>query len=164
MNELSTIQQGDEPALIEVRLAPAKYPRVAATERAAALTTMTGIVGSAYMLLGKVADKEMVNFTAVNLLNEMLRDIDGLGTKNLSWYEVSYAIRRAILSADVMYTISVASLYRALRAYIQGEGLKADKEARARYIARRKASEGVQAFIDASSAEMARPISPPNIK
>lgn len=146
----------DTPSLVEVRLDTKRYPHIADIDLEAALTTMTGIVANAYMMLGKVADREMVNFTATTLLAEINKNLDGLGAKNLSFYEVSYAIRRAIMTSDQMFTVSVASLYRALKTYIQGEGVKADAEARAQWRRRTKISAGVQACLDAQASRMAK--------
>ena len=54
-------------------------------------------------------------------MDELQADLDKLGTRNISFAEISRIVKRSVLQ-DEMYGISVASLYKVIIEYIKGEG------------------------------------------
>ena len=60
-------------------------------------------------------------------MDELQADLDKLGTRNISFAEISRIVKRAVLQDD-MYGISVASLDKVIIEYIKGEGHRLQQE------------------------------------
>lgn len=123
--------------LVEVRLNPDKFPRINKTDHATAVLRMKEIVIAAYLYRGQQADEAMVDFTAENLLAELLDPSNKFGTQYLSWYEVGRAVKKGVLGQgkSEMFGISVASLYTCILEYVKTEGHTASAEATRRLSA-----------------------------
>lgn len=116
-----------QASLLEMRADPKKYPRVGAISREIAIAEMSRIVSQAYLYRGNNVDPANIRFIASALVDELQGDQDNIGTGDISFAEVGRIIKRSILQ-DEMFGISVASLYKAIHAYIKGEGHNLQKQ------------------------------------
>lgn len=134
-NELTTIggqltipAAESQVSLLEIRRSPEKFPRIGSVSREVAVIEMMKIVSQAYLYRGQSADKTNIQFISCSLVDELQGDLDRIGTKFISFAEISRIVKRAVLTQD-MFGISVASLYRVIVDYIKGEGHRLQKEA-----------------------------------
>lgn len=138
-NDLTTTSRqlmtpaSSQATLLEMRKDSTKYPRVGSVTRDAAIVEMTKIVSQAFLYKGQTADPTNIQFIACALVDELQSDLDHLGTKYISFAEISRIVKRSILQ-DEMYGISVASLYKVIIEYIKGEGHRLDKEVDRCYV------------------------------
>lgn len=134
-NDLTTTSRqlmtpaSSQATLLEMRKDSTKYPRVGSVTREIAIAEMTKIVSQAFLYKGQTADQTNIQFIACALVDELQSDLDHLGTKYISFAEISRIVKRSILQ-DEMYGISVASLYKVIINYIKGEGHRLDKESK----------------------------------
>ena len=107
-------------SLIEMRADSKRFPRVGAVPREIAIGNMKKIVYNAYLYRGQTADGTAVDYISSALIDELLSGYDQ-GTEYISFAEISRLVKRAILR-DEMFGISVASIYKVIIEYINGEG------------------------------------------
>lgn len=133
-NEMSTTNsqlmtpESNQVSLLEMRMDPKKYPRIGRYPREQAVFEMSKIVTQAFLYKGQAADPKNIQFISCALVDELQSDLDRLGTKHISFGEISKVVKRAVLQ-DEMYGISVASLYKIIIDYIKGEGHRLQLEA-----------------------------------
>lgn len=123
----SSTAEIDNP-LVVARLKADLFPRIGKIGRDAAVRELTDILFKAYIYKGYRYDEENARFIADALFTEILQDMHKLGMKNLSMYEISYCIKKAVLE-DMNFFFSVSYLYNILSAYCKGEGHRAHIEA-----------------------------------
>lgn len=125
-NELVT-----RPAtLVEIRENPQRFPRIGAYPEAQALRELQGCILKACALRGQAPTSETIAFMANALREELLRDEEGLGLRNLSMEELRREIRAAALgNRGELYGVNVASLFQVLCTYAKEEGARAAREA-----------------------------------
>ena len=130
-NKLTTVTAATAPSLVDVRMDATTYPRIGQMAPALVVRQITPIVLQAFMYRGQTADGTLVDFTAKQLVEELLADEAGAGLRGLTVYEIQRAIRKAVLgqTSREMYGVNVASLYAVLVDYAKGEGHIADKQA-----------------------------------
>jgi hypothetical protein len=129
MNNLTTIPA--KATLVEIRTDNVKYPRLHTYRREEAISQMNMIIMMAFQYRGQQADVQTIMQMSASLIDILLEDEYGIGTKYLSFEEIKRVIRRASLGQGrEMYGISVSSLFQALADYCRGEGRSADKEAK----------------------------------
>lgn len=129
MNNLTTIPA--KATLVEIRTDNVKYPRLHTYRREDAISQMNMIIMMAFQYRGQQADVQTIMQMSASLIDILLDDEYGIGTKYLSFEEIKRVIRRASLGQGrEMYGISVSSLFQALADYCRGEGRSADKEAK----------------------------------
>lgn len=116
-----------EIPLVEVRRDRKTYPRLKDYKQDDLLMPMRNLVNYAALLRGQRLEEDVLDFTASQLLL-FLMERNPQGTRNLTWYEVSRAIRRGVMKED-MHGISVQSLFSIIIKYIMTEGMDADKKA-----------------------------------
>lgn len=128
MNNSPVVMSTPSPTatLLEMRMDSKKYPRVGSVPMDIAILEMKKIISQAYMYRGQSADARNIEYTAASLVDELLSGYDA-GTKAISFAEISRIVKRAILN-DQMFGISVASIYKVILEYINGEGLKLCRE------------------------------------
>lgn len=132
-NDLATMQGGqlttpEEVTLLDMRVDSQRFPRVGSYGREEAVVEMSKIVSKAFLYRGNSADPTNIRFVSATLTDELLADLDHIGTRNISFAEIDRIVRKAVLTQD-MFGVSVASLYRVIHDYIIGEGHRLDKEA-----------------------------------
>ena len=117
----------NQVSLLEMRMDEKRFPRIGAFPREQAVFEMSKIVSQAFLYKGQVADPKNIQFISCSLVDELQADLDKLGTRNISFAEISRVVKRAVLQDD-MYGISVASLYKVIIEYVKGEGHKLQQE------------------------------------
>lgn len=129
----STFQQdGKIINLLDVRRNHKKYPRIKDTDFKVAVNNMTVLVYKAAVYRGQEMDADQIRFIAQNLVKEILNDTV-YGLKNLSWEEITLAIRNAALGySEEMRGVSISSLFIAILNYAKGIGHEYDRKSKGR--------------------------------
>ena len=147
----------NQVSLLEMRMDEKRFPRIGTFSREQAVFEMSKIVSQAFLYKGQAADSKNIQFISCALVDELQSDLDGLGTKNISFEEISRIVKRAILTDDIF--LSVSSFYKVIMNYIKGEGHQLQKQ----IIAERKKADleqikksPVYQMLTASAAEMAK--------
>ena len=147
----------NQVSLLEMRMDENRFPRIGKYTREQAVFEMSKIVSQAFLSKGQAADSKNIQFISCALVDELQSDLDGLGTKNISFEEISRIVKRAILTDDIF--LSVSSFYKVIMNYIKGEGHQLQKQ----IIAERKKADleqikksPVYQMLTASAAEMAK--------
>ena len=117
----------NQVSLLEMRMDEKRFPRIGTFSREQAVLEMSKIVSQAFLYKGQAADPTNIQFISCSLVDELQADLDKLGTRNISFAEISRIVKRAVLQDD-MYGISVASLYKVIIEYVKGEGNKLQRE------------------------------------
>lgn len=117
----------NQVSLLEMRMDEKRFPRIGAFPREQAVFEMSKIVSQAFLYKGQAADPKNIQFISCALVDELQSDLDKLGTRHISFAEISRVVKRAVLQED-MYGISVASLYKVIIEYIKGEGHRLQQE------------------------------------
>ena len=117
----------NQVSLLEMRMDEKRFPRIGSFPREQAVFEMSKIVSQAFLYKGQAADPKNIQFISCSLVDELQSDLDRLGTKHISFAEISRVVKRAVLQED-MYGISVASLYKVIIEYIKGEGHRLQQE------------------------------------
>lgn len=117
----------NQVSLLEMRMDEKRFPRIGAFPREQAVFEMSKIVSQAFLYRGQAADPKNIQFISCSLVDELQSDLDKLGTRHISFAEISRVVKRAVLQDD-MYGISVASLYKVIIEYIKGEGHRLQQE------------------------------------
>ena len=117
----------NQVTLLEMRMDEKRFPRIGAFTGEQAVFEMSKIVSQAFLYKGQAADPKNIQFISCSLVDELQADLDKLGTRNISFGEISRVVKRAVLQDD-MYGISVASLYKVIIEYVKGEGHKLQQE------------------------------------
>ena len=117
----------NQVSLLEMRMDEKRFPRIGAFPREQAVFEMSKIVSQAFLYKGQAADPKNIQFISCALVDELQSDLDRLGTKHISFAEISRVVKRAVLQ-DEIYGISVASLYKVIIEYIKGEGHRLQQE------------------------------------
>ena len=117
----------NQVSLLEMRMDEKRFPRIGTFSREQAVFEMSKIVSQAFLYKGQAADPKNIQFISCSLVDELQADLDKLGTRNISFAEISRVVKRAVLQDD-MYGISVASLYKVIIEYVKGEGHKLQRE------------------------------------
>ena len=147
----------NQVSLLEMRMDDQRFPRIGAFPREQAVFEMSKIVSQAFLYKGQAADSKNIQFISCALVDELQADLDNMGTKNISFEEISRIVKRAILNDDMF--LSVSSFYKVIMTYIKGEGHQLQKQV----IAERKKADleqikksPVYQMLTASAAEMAK--------
>lgn len=117
----------NQVSLLEMRLNEKRFPRIGTFPREQAVFEMSKIVSQAFLYKGQAADPKNIQFISCAIVDELQSDLDRLGTRNISFGEISRVVKRAVLQ-DEMYGISVASIYKVIIDYIKGEGHRLQQE------------------------------------
>lgn len=117
----------NQVSLLEMRMDEKRFPRIGKYSREQAVFEMSKIVSQAFLYKGQAADPKNIQFISCSLVDELQSDLDKLGTRHISFAEISRVVKRAVLQDD-MYGISVASLYKVIIEYIKGEGHRLQQE------------------------------------
>lgn len=125
-NQLMT-PASNQVSLLDIRKDAKRFPRIHTYPREQAVAEMSKIVSQAFLYKGQAADPTNIQFISGSLVDELQADLDRLGTRFLSFAEISRIVKRAVLQ-DEMYGVSVASLYKVIVEYVKGEGLKLQQQ------------------------------------
>ena len=132
-NEMTTTSSqlmtsaSSQASLLDMRADAKRFPRIGTFSREQAVLEMSKIVSQAFLYKGQAADPTNIQFISCSLVDELQADLDKLGTRNISFAEISRIVKRSVLQ-DEMYGVSVASLYKVIVEYVKGEGLKLQQQ------------------------------------
>lgn len=110
----------NQVSLLEMRMDEKRFPRIGVFPREQAVFEMSKIVSQAFLYKGQAADPKNIQFIACAIVDELQSDLDRLGTRNISFGEISRVVKRAVLTDDMF--LSVSSFYKVIMTYIKGEG------------------------------------------
>lgn len=128
----------EKASLVEIRTNNKMFPRLYTYRREEAVAQMSIILLMAYQFRGQQADAVTISQMSNSLIDILLDDEYGIGTKFISFEEIKRVVRKAALGqSKEMYGISVSSIFQAVADYCRGEGRMADKEAK-EIVARRR--------------------------
>lgn len=116
-----------QASLLDMRSDAKRFPRIGTFSREQAVLEMSKIVSQAFLYKGQAADPTNIQFISCSLVDELQSDLDGLGTRHISFGEISRVVKRSVFHGD-MYGISVASLYKVIIEYIKGEGHRLNQQ------------------------------------
>ena len=157
-DNLPMAPETSQASLLEIRMDAKRYPRLHTYTREQAVTEMTKVVSQAFLYKGQAADPTNIQFIAGALVDELRADLDKMGTKHLSFAEISRVVKRSVLR-DEMYGISVASLYKVIMEFVKGEGhLNQQKiwEARRKEEDKRLQASGLTPMLRAFTGEFVK--------
>ena len=123
-----TTKSDSQVSLLDMRMDAKRFPRISTYTRDQAVLEMSKIVTQAFLYKGQMADPKNIQFISSTLVDELQADLDGKGTKGICFAEISRIVKRAVLQ-DQMYGISVASIYKVIVEYVDGEGKELHRQA-----------------------------------
>ena len=147
MNQLTTIP-ADKATLVDIRTDNKRFPRLHSYRREDAIAQMNMVIMMAFQFRGQHADAQSIIQMSASLIDILLDDEYGIGTKFLSFEEIKRVIRKAALGQGrEMYGISVSSLFQALADYCKGEGRMANQQAREIAAHQRETKDAIMASM-----------------
>lgn len=123
--QLSALAPVTREGLVIARSDKAAHPRIEAIPFQEAAAKMAAIVMQSLLYRGQRTDGVNVEYIASALVQEIVQE-PSLGLRYLTFDEIRYAIRKAVLYEDVF--VCVSSLFRAVVAYAKSEGTEIQKE------------------------------------
>lgn len=116
---------------VDIRTDDKTFPRLYKYQREEAINNMNGIIMMAFQYRGQQSDAGSIVQMSVSLLDILLEDEYGIGTRFLTFEEIKRVVRKAVLGqSKEMFGISVSSLFQCLADYCKGEGKAADIQAK----------------------------------
>ena len=154
MNEIATT--GQRATLVDIRTDNKRFPRLHTYRREEAVGQMNMIIMMAFQLRGQQADVQTIMQMSSSLIEILMDDEYGIGTRFLSFEEIKRVVKKAALGQSrEMYGLSVSSLFQVLADYCRGEGRMADKEAKEIASKRKELRESIIApLLQGYSGEM----------
>lgn len=122
-------QYNNAANLIDIRRHADLFPRVGTFTLPEITARLEPFVYGAFLYRGQETNPTTLRFIASALASEIMADRKW-GMRQITFNEIGYAIRNAVLGESTLYGVSVASLYNAILDYLRGEGHDADKKAR----------------------------------
>ena len=129
-NELTTIQEQPAASLVEIRRDNLRFPRLHSYPPEVAIRLMTACVLRAAKYFDAQVQMDEVNQTAYDLYTELMADVEGLRMQNITFEEISRAIRKAATGNSVEYygRLSFHFLYKCIIHYVKSEVLEANRQ------------------------------------
>ena len=139
-NSVAVYQAPQGVSLVDIRCDADRFPRLKNISCQSATARLQQVVAMAYTYTGRPAEPERFEMVAAALYNELMLDKRGLGTGNITIEEIGHAGKSAILDGPDDLYIAVATLYKAVCAYAEGEGHEAQQAAYKRIVDQRRAA------------------------
>lgn len=129
MNEL-TIQEQPAISLVEIRADDKRFPRLHSYPQETAIKMMSMCVLRAAKYYDAELTMESVNQIAFDLYTELMGDVEGLRTQNITFEEILRSIRKAATGQSVEYygKVSFHFLYKVIMHYIRNEVMTANQQ------------------------------------
>lgn len=129
-NELMTIQEQPTASLVEVRRDNERFPRLHSYPPDIAVRMMIACVLRAAKYFDAQVEMDEVNQTAFDLYTELMADVEGLRMQNITFEEITRAIRKAATGNSVEYygRLSFHFLYKCIMHYARTEVLEANRQ------------------------------------
>ena len=99
-NEMTTTSSqlmtpaSSQASLLDMRADAKRFPRIGTFSREQAVLEMSKIVSQAFLYKGQAADPTNIQFISCSLVDELQADLDKLGTRNISFAEISRIVKR----------------------------------------------------------------------
>lgn len=129
-NGLMAVQEQPTATLIEVRRDNMRFPRLHSYPSEVALRMMSAIVLRAAKYYDAEVSMDDVATTALDLYTELMADVEGLRTQNITFEEISRAVRKAATGNSIEYygRLSFHFLYKCIMHYVKTEMLEANRQ------------------------------------
>lgn len=129
-NELTTYTPSPMATLVDVRRDNARFPRLHSYPQDTAHKLMTAVVLKANELFGTRAEMQEVSQIAWELYTELMNDVQGLRTFNITFEEIYRAIRKSATGQGVEFygKVSFYFLYRCIMDYAKNEVMAANTQ------------------------------------
>lgn len=129
-NELTTYTPSPTATLVDVRRDNARFPRLHSYPQDTAHKMMMAVVLKANELFGTRAELNEVSQTAWDLYTELMNDVQGLRTFNITFEEIYRAIRKSATGQGVEFygKVSFYFLYRCIMEYAKNEVMAANTQ------------------------------------
>lgn len=129
-NELTTYTPSPTATLVDVRRDNARFPRLHSYPQDTAHKLMTAVVLKANELFGTRAEMQEVSQIAWELYTELMNDVQGLRTFNITFEEIYRAIRKSATGQGVEFygKVSFYFLYRCIMDYAKNEIMAANTQ------------------------------------
>lgn len=129
-NELTTYTPSPTATLVDVRRDNARFPRLHSYPQDTAHKLMTAVVLKANELFGTRAEMQEVSQIAWELYTELMNDMQGLRTFNITFEEIYRAIRKSATGQGVEFygKVSFYFLYRCIMDYAKNEVMAANTQ------------------------------------
>lgn len=129
----------DQSSLVECRRDPVNHPRLHQFSEDDATSKMIEILTMAHLYLGRNADMRQEAFIARELVRNLLSE-RVYGCRNITFEEISYCIKNAIMTSPSDFFITIPSIYKVIVGYAKGEGSQINEKAYKQIQAERKAA------------------------
>lgn len=129
-NNLVTYTPSPMATLVDVRRDNARFPRLHSYPQDTAHKLMTAVVLKANELFGTRAEMQEVSQIAWELYTELMNDVQGLRTFNITFEEIYRAIRKSATGQGVEFygKVSFYFLYRCIMDYAKNEVMAANTQ------------------------------------
>ncbi|MBR5199477.1 MAG: hypothetical protein IKW20_06575 [Bacteroidales bacterium] len=129
-NELMIVQEQPAATLVEVRRDNNRFPRLHSYPADIAVRMMAACVLRAARYFDADVKMDEVHQTAFDLYTELMADVEGLRTYNLTFEEICRSIRKAATGQSVEYygRLSFHFLYKCIMSYVKEEVLEANRQ------------------------------------
>lgn len=129
-NEIVTYTPNPAATLVEIRRDNERFPRLHSYPQEVAHKMMMAVVLKANELFGAKPEMQEVNQIAWDLYSELMNDVEGMRTYNLTFEEISRAIRKAATGqgAEFYGKVSFYFLYKCIMQYVKNEVMQANTQ------------------------------------
>lgn len=129
-NEIISYTPQPTSSLVEIRRDNLRFPRLHSYPKDVAHQMMMAIVLKANELFGMKPEGNEVSQIAWDLYNELMNDVEGLRTFNLTFEEISRAIKKAATGQSVEFygKVSFYYLYKCIMHYVKNDVMTANTQ------------------------------------
>lgn len=129
-NEIITYTPSPTASLVDIRRDNVRFPRLHSYPQEVAHRMMMAVVIKANELFGMKPEMQEVNQIAWDLYSELMNDVEGMRTYNLTFEEISRAIRKAATGQGTEFygKVSFYFLYKCIMQYAKNEVMAANTQ------------------------------------
>lgn len=129
-NEIAVLQEQSAASLVEIRRDNIRFPRLHSYPAPLAMKMLSAVVLRAATLFDAQVSREDVQNIALDLYTELMADVEGLRTMNITIEEIHRAFRKAAMGQSVEYygRFSFHFLYKCIIHYVKNEVLDANRQ------------------------------------
>lgn len=129
-NEITTYTPSPMATLVDVRKDNVRFPRLHSYPQETAHKLMMAVVLKANELFGAKAEMAEVSQIAWELYTELMNDVQGMRTFNITFEEIYRAIRKSATGQGVEFygKVSFYFLYKCIMAYAKNEVMTANTQ------------------------------------
>ena len=129
-NEIITYTPSPTASLVDIRKDNVRFPRLHSYPQEVAHRMMMAVVIKANELFGMKPEMQEVNQIAWDLYSELMNDVEGMRTYNLTFEEISRAIRKAATGQGTEFygKVSFYFLYKCIMQYAKNEVMAANTQ------------------------------------